>query len=138
MRIAIRFFIFIVLTLLILLFIDCWQQSVAEKQDGFTETNPWAYYLYTDPEVRNAPELSKDIKFLFQSQDGSRPEMSSIVYQGKAEAAPLRAYLSNLGYQRTTDKDEERWQKNNVPLPAFLIVVDKSNNRITLSKITFN
>ncbi|WNN49172.1 hypothetical protein RIN58_03360 [Siccibacter colletis] len=138
MRIAIRFFIFIVLTLLIFLFIDCWQQSVAEKKDGFTETNLWAYYLYTAPEIRHAPELSKDIRFLFQSQDGSRPEISSIVYQGKTEVAPLRAYLSNLGYQRTTDKDEERWQKNNVPVPAFLIIVDKSNNRITLSKIAFN
>jgi len=129
---------FIVLTLLIFLFIDCWQQSVAERQDGFTEKNPWAYYLYTDPEIRHAPELSKDIKFLFQSQDGSRPEISSIVFQGKTEAAPLRAYLSNLGYQRTTDKDEERWQKNNDPVPAFVIVVDKSNSRMILSKIAFN
>lgn len=47
--------IFICLVIIIIFFlIDCSMQKVAEGRDGYTRSNIWAYYLYTDKDIRSA------------------------------------------------------------------------------------
>lgn len=38
--------------IIIFLLIDCSMQKVAERDEGYTQSNLWAYYLYTDRDIR--------------------------------------------------------------------------------------
>ncbi|WP_354292704.1 hypothetical protein [Paramixta manurensis] len=110
-------------------------QRVAEKRSGFQKSNLWAYYFYTDADIRNAPRVTDDVYFLFQAQDGGKPQISSIVYSGHPDPALLRKYLQTLGYRPVSIVDgEERWEKPGVVTPAFYLGRDETNNHLVLSK----
>lgn len=60
--------------------VDCSMQKVAGRREGYTRANLWAYYFYTDSEIRNAPKVTKAYHFTFTAQDGSQPQDSGTVF----------------------------------------------------------
>lgn len=115
--------------------IDCSMQKVAERHEGYTRSNLWAYYLYTDREIRNAPKLTKNYHFAFKAQEGTQPNDSSIIYEPNASIAALRDYLSSLGYIRVKQEGPtEQWEREGEPSPYFVIFRDPENHTLTLTR----
>ena len=103
--------IFICLVIIIIFFlIDCSMQKVAEGRDGYTRSNIWAYYLYTE---------------------------SSIVYRDDVCLSDVKNHLTTLGY-RVSDHDglSEKWIKKDEVIPYFYISIDKYTHTVTLSKVS--
>ncbi|MEE3662114.1 hypothetical protein V2I52_09230 [Brenneria sp. g21c3] len=119
--------------------IDCSMQKVAERHEGYIHSNLWAYYLYTDREIRNAPKLSENYHFTFTAQDGSQPQDSSIVYGSGANITALRDYLSSLEYVSVKREGlTERWQRAEKLTPYYLISRDPERGTLTLTRSSFN
>ncbi len=130
--------IFICLVIIIIFFlIDCSLQKVAEGRDGYTRSNIWAYYLYTDKDIRSAPRAAESYYFIFTAQDGSQPRESSIVYRDDVCLSDVKNHLTTLGY-RVSDHDglSEKWIKKDEVIPYFYISIDKYTHTVTLSKVS--
>ncbi|WP_342754428.1 hypothetical protein AAGQ96_20305 [Pantoea sp. MBD-2R] len=117
------------------LLIDYSMQKIAAQREGYSHKNIWAYYLYTDSDIRNAPRLSRQVHFTWVAQDGSQPQESSIVYHQKVDINQIRDYLRKLGYECVErSSHDERWERSNKTMPAFYISQDNESGTTTLSK----
>lgn len=122
----------IMLVIIGFLLIDCSMQKIAERQEGYTRANLWAYFLYTDSDIRNAPRASEKYHFTFTAEDGSQPGDSSIVYGLDADITVIRNYLSSLGYVSVKREGLlERWQREGEITPYFLIIRDPDKHTLT-------
>ncbi|SCC12984.1 hypothetical protein [Kosakonia oryziphila] len=129
----------IIVVFIAFLLFDCSMQKKAENHSGFTKNNLWAYYFYTDADIRNAPKITNSYHFLFRAQDGGKPEISAVVFSDATDISVLRQYLQQLGYQQVSSEgSEERWEQPGKVTPAFFITNDKTQSEITLSKEGFN
>lgn len=127
-------FVMIIVSLLI----DFGMQKVAERDEGYTRSNLWAYYLYTDSEIRGAPRISEPYHFTFIAQDGSQPQESSIVYSTDAPLNEVRNYLMSLGYKAIKqDGLSERWEHKGYVTPYFSVSRDSESRALTLTKVDF-
>ncbi len=127
-----------VVVIIVFLLIDCSMQKVAERDEGYTQSNLWAYYLYTDSDIRGAPRAAESYHFTFTALDGSQPQESSIVYSSDAPLAEVKNYLTSLGY-RAVEHDglSEKWEKEGHVTPYFYVSHDSESHSLTLSKIDF-
>ncbi|MBD8183744.1 hypothetical protein IFU25_18920 [Pantoea agglomerans] len=124
--------------IIIFLLIDCSMQKVAERDEGYTQSNLWAYYLYTDRDIRRAPRASESYHFTFTAQDGSQPQESSIVYSTDAPLVEVKNYLASLGYRAVEHNGlSEKWEKEGNVAPYFYISHDSKSHSLTLSKVDF-
>ena len=133
-RIAATSFVIII----VFLMFDCSMQKVAERVEGYTQSNLWAYYLYTDSDIRKAPRISESFHFTFTALDGSQPQESSIVYSTDTSLAEVKNYLKSLGY-RTVEQEglSEKWEKEGNGTSYFSISNDRDSHSLTLSKVEF-
>ena len=125
--------------LITFIIIDCSMQKVAERKEGYTTSNRWAYYLYTDKEIRTAPESKRNTYFTFVAMDGSQPRESSIIYQDNDILPAIRNYLVALGYTLSEhDGHAEKWFKEGQTMPYFYLRVDKVAQTTTLTRVSYN
>lgn len=130
-------FSFLVIFIIFFLF-DFSMQKVAEGKDGYTKSNVWAYYLYTDKDIKSAPKGDVSYYFTFIAQDGGQSRESSIIYSDNAILSDVKKYLITLGYKVSShDGVSEKWTKKDEVLPYFYISIDKDNHTLTLSKVSF-
>ncbi|CAI1497631.1 Uncharacterised protein [Serratia quinivorans] len=128
---------FLVIVIIFFLF-DFSMQKVAEEKDGYTKSNVWAYYLYTEKDIRSAPKGDVYYYFTFIAQDGGQSRESSIVYSDDAVLPEVKKYLITLGYKVSAhDGLSEKWTKKDEVLPYFYISIDKDNHTLILSKVSF-
>ncbi|MCU5772176.1 hypothetical protein N5923_00780 [Erwiniaceae bacterium BAC15a-03b] len=120
------------------LLIDCSMQKVAERHEGYTQSNIWAYYFYTDSEIRNAPRVSESWHFAFTALDGSLPRESSIIYSSDARINDVKIYLTSLGFREVArDGQSARWERKGEVMPYFTISFDPVTHNLTLSRASF-
>ena len=111
--------------------------TVAEESSGFTKNQWWAYYFYTDDEIKHAPRLSDDHYYLFRARNGASADMSTVIYRNVTDAQPLRNYLSSLGYHSVNNNpNNERWEKENSPVPCFYIQTNRDRRTVEMTKLT--
>ena len=122
--------------IIVFLMIDCSMQKAVERDEGYTRSNLWAYYLYTDSEIRGAPRASEPCHFTFTALDGTQPQETSIVYSTDASLNEVKNYLTSLGYRMVEhDGMSERWEKEGYVTPYFYIYYDNESSSLTLSKV---
>ena len=130
--------ILILLVIIGFVLIDCSMQKVAERHEGYTEANLWAYYLYTDSDIRHAPRASEKYHFTFTAEDGTQPRDSSIVYGPGADITVIRNYLTSLGYASVKREGLlESWQRKGENTPYFVITRDPQTRTLTLTRSSF-
>ncbi|MEE4446475.1 hypothetical protein [Serratia sp. C2(1)] len=130
-------FSFLVIFIIFFLF-DFSMQKVAEGKDGYTKSNVWTYYLYTDKDIRSAPKGDVSYYFTFIAQDGGQSRESSIIYSDNAILSDVKKHLITLGYKVSShDGASEKWTRKDEVLPYFYISIDKDNHTLTLSKVSF-
>lgn len=126
-------------TVIVFLLIDCGMQKVAEQNEGFTQANFWAYYFFTDREIRHAPYATESCHFTFTALEGSQPQESSIVCQSDVSLLNIKNYLTSLGYSEVEhDAWSERWEKKGDDLSYFSVWHDKASHTLTLTKVSFH
>ena len=120
------------------LLIDCSMQRIADQREGYSQKNIWAYYLYTDSDIRNAPRLSRNVRFTWVAQNGSQPQESRIVYDQKVDVNQIRHYLKMLSYEPVERSNHyERWERRHKTMPAFYISQDNESGTTTLSRSSY-
>lgn len=138
MLIFIRSLLAISITVLILC--GLFTYLIASNINGVTvykETDRYNYYSLTYKRIKNAPRISRNYYFEFQSGDGYTPS-NAIIFKDATDPEPLRAYLVNLGYIRQQRKQSgmEVWcQPKETCSNRFYLYVDNHAKEVTLTNI---
>jgi len=78
----------------------------------YTENDFFHYHLLTDKDIENAPRVTEDYCFEAHPGEGYAPS-NSIVFKRATGIAPLREYLTTLGYvkEKRSLGEKEIWSK---------------------------
>jgi len=103
----------------------------------YKETDRYNYYSLTYKQIKNAPRISQNCYFEFQSGDGYTSS-NAIIFKDATDPEPLRAYLAGSGYIRQQRKQRgmEVWcQLKKTCSDRFYLYVDKHAKEVTLTHI---
>ncbi|WP_113632324.1 hypothetical protein DUT67_15430 [Pectobacterium peruviense] len=103
----------------------------------YTESDYFAYYAFTDEDIRNAPRISRNYAFEYVPGDGYAPS-NAIIFSDTSDATPLKMYLITLGYEQQKRKEggQDVWNKQTeIEEATFYVWVNKEAKQVHLTKI---
>lgn len=103
----------------------------------YTESDYFAYYAFTDEDIRNAPRISSNYAFEYVPGDGYSPS-NAIIFNDTSDATPLKMYLMTLGYeqQKRKERGEDVWKKRTaIEEATFYIWVNTKAKQVYLTKV---
>lgn len=103
----------------------------------YKETDRYRYYTLTDKQIKNAPRISQNYYFEFQSGDGYTPS-NAIIFKDATDPEPLRAYLAGSGYirQQRQQRGMEVWcAPKKTCSDRFYLYVDKHAKEVNLTTL---
>lgn len=132
---------FVAATVLILIGLFVWfVASGSDETTVYKENDFFSYHTLTDKDIENAPRITDNYYFESHPGDGYSPS-NSIVFKGATDAAPLRAYLENLGYAKQIRSlgEKEIWAKPaQLDGDLFYLYLDPTTHQVELTKVLNN